>query len=231
MREKALLRRAIATCTRGVQQAYEAENGADTVIHDIESEILSIRHTIPGKKARTTRELALDVVGTMEDRMNRKSGLTTGFYDLDKWTSGGLQPGEMWVLAGRPSMGKTSLAMDIGRNVAEGFLRNGRQQTVLVFSLEMTAEALTERLVAGIARVNTRMDRMPKESDMARIMDAVDQVAKLPIVIDDTSGIPVSVIKSRARAYFQRFNVGLFILDFMQIILASPVLTPRICGW
>lgn len=216
VREKAMLRKAIATCARGIQAAHSADGEPETVIHNLEAEILAIRHAVPGKKAQPVREVAVRVIGNIEDRINRRTGLATGFYELDKWTAGGLQPGEMWVLAGRPSMGKTSLGMDIARNVAEAFARVSTK-SVMVFSLEMTAEALTERLVAGIARVKTRRDEMFSEDEMAQVMGAIEAVNSLPIIIDDTSNMPISVIKSRARAYYQRFDVGLFLFDYLTL--------------
>lgn len=227
VRDKAMLRKAIATCQRGIHAAYATEGEPDSVIHDLEAQILSIRHHIPGNKARHTREIASEVLTILEDRISRKRGLATGFYDLDKFTNGGIQPGEMWVIAGRPSMGKTSLGMDIARNVATDYLAHGVGKSVVVFSLEMTAEALTERLVSGISRVNTRIDRLPQPEDMERIAWSIDEVSKLPLVIDDTSSIPISVIKSRARSYFQRFDVGLFVLDYLQLVPSDSGMNDR----
>ena len=227
--DKAMLRQAIRVCTRGVSLAYDDGASAETVVSEIESEALTIRNRKTNRRARTALDLVSKVIKNIEERGKGNYGLDTGFHDLDRLTTGGLKPSEFWVIAARPSMGKTSLGMNIATHVAEKMRLEVKGRHVCVFSLEMTAEDLMERIVSGDSRVNTRK-RGPKpgvlghtDAELGAIAEAAERMAKLPLIIDDDSGLVISTLRSRARSYFSRYNVGLIVVDYIQLMQGEAV--------
>jgi replicative DNA helicase len=154
---------------------------------------------------------------TIEHFFNRKgelSGIATGFPDLDKMTDG-LHGGEMIVVAARPSMGKTSLAMNIAEHVA---LELGLP--VGVFSLEMSASSLILRMLCSLARVNMRSirDGFMSEADFPRLTTASGQLAAAKLLIDDTAGLSILQLRARARRMYQQHGVRLFVIDYLQLL-------------
>ena len=142
-------------------------------------------------------------------------GLETGLPGLDRY--GGLKPGELVVLAARPSMGKTSLAVQVADHVA----RQGKR--VLLFSAEMPGKDIAGRLLWQRTRLDgTRALRglLPRE-DLSRLVDAVGETESLPLWVDDTAGLPVSVLGSRART-FAREGLGLVVVDYLQLLKGTP---------
>lgn len=140
--------------------------------------------------------------------------MPTGFADLDKMTSG-LQPGDMVVIAARPSMGKTSLAMNVAEYVAvEANLPVG------VFSLEMTSESLVMRMLCSLARVNGRTirDGFISEGDFRRLTAAASKLGRAPIHIDDTPGLSILQLRARARRMWQQHGIKLVIIDYLQLL-------------
>lgn len=218
VREKYLLRKLIRTCTRLVGEAYEAHGEVGLFIDRAESEILAVNQKTGASK--DIHELVGKTVSRIEFFFHNKgklSGLETGFWELDKKTNG-LQPGEMIVIAARPSMGKTSLAMNIAEHVA---LHAG--EPVGVFSLEMTAEALVMRLLCSAARLNQHRlrDGSMEEHDFARIADAADRLAAAKLHIDDTAGLDILQLRARARRMADRLGIKLFVIDYLQLLQSS----------
>jgi replicative DNA helicase len=153
VREKYLLRKMIQTCTGVVARVYEHEGAVDSLLDEVERDVLRISEERVEASSRTIKDLVHKAINTIEDfhqRQGMLTGVGTGFADFDKMTSG-LHNGEMIVIAARPSMGKTSLAMNIAEHVAIDL-----RLPVGVFSLEMTAESLVLRLLCSRARVNLR---------------------------------------------------------------------------
>src|SRR5581483_1991740 len=153
VREKYLLRRMIHVCTDVVGRVYDYEGEVDALMDEVERDILRISEARVQAQTTNIKDLVKRAIGTIEDfhqRQGTLTGIPTGFSDLDKMTNG-LHGGEMVVIAARPSMGKTSLAMNIAEHVAlEAKLPVG------VFSLEMTAESLVLRMLCSRSRVNLR---------------------------------------------------------------------------
>jgi replicative DNA helicase len=147
------------------------------------------------------------------------AGLSTGFEDLDRKTNG-LHGGEMLVIAARPSMGKTSLAMNIAEHVAVNL-----GQAVGVFSLEMTGESLVLRMLCSLARIDQHKLREgalgPK--DFARLNTAADQLTKAPLFIDDTAGLTIRQLRGRARRLYEQHphKIKLFVIDYLQLLHSS----------
>ncbi len=170
------------------------------------------------------------------------AGLSTGFTELDK-RIGGLVPSDLLILAGRPSMGKSALALQIGFNVAENLLAeaetlelgNGRQRParggeVLFFSLEMSAEQLVQRqasTITGLPGDRLRMGRI-NEDEFRRIQDAMRQIRRLPMHIDTTGGIPIGQLMSRARRRSRLYGTRLIIVDYLQLMSAGERTTNRV---
>jgi replicative DNA helicase len=148
------------------------------------------------------------------DHPQECTGLQTGFHDLDHMT-GGLQPGEMIVIAARPSMGKTALAVNIAEHVA---LTN--HLPVAIFSLEMTSESLCKRMLCSQARVNIRAlkDGLLNEADIQKLHNSAHALAGAQIFIDDTSGLSILQLRSRARRLHQQHGIKLFVIDYLQLL-------------
>ncbi len=218
VREKYLLRRLIRTCTGLIGDAYEESSDVGLFLDRAEAEVLSVN-----QKTGASKDIH-DLVGRTVSRIEyffhnkgKLSGLETGFWELDKKTNG-LQPGEMIVIAARPSMGKTSLAMNIAEHVA---IKMG--EPVGVFSLEMTAEALVMRLLCSQARLNQHKlrDGSMEDHDFARIADAADRLAAAKLHIDDTAGLDILQLRARARRMKDRHGIKLFVIDYLQLVQSS----------
>jgi replicative DNA helicase len=142
------------------------------------------------------------------------TGIGTGFTEFDKMTSG-MHGGEMIVIAARPSMGKTSLAMNIAEHVAIE-----QRLPVGVFSLEMTSESLVLRMLCSRSRVNLRNVRegFLAERDFPKLTGAAGKLANAPLFIDDSSGLSILQLRAKARRMHQQYGVKLFVIDYLQLL-------------
>ena len=215
--EKFLLRRLITTCTEVVGRVYDYEGEVDALLDEVERDVLRISESRSQSDALTTKDLVNKAIGTIENFFSRKgtlTGLATGFADLDRMTDG-LHGSEMIVVAARPSMGKTSLAMNIVEHVV---LED--KLPVAVFSLEMSAEALVLRMMCSIARVNLRSIRegFMSESDFPKLTSAAGRLANAPLFIDDSAGLSILQLRARARRLHQMHGVKLFVVDYLQLL-------------
>jgi replicative DNA helicase len=184
---------------------------------EVERDVLRISESRATGNVMGIKELVHKAINTVEDFHARKGMLTgvgTGFTDLDRMTSG-LHPGEMVVVAARPSMGKTSLAMNIAEHVAVDL-----KLPVGVFSLEMTAESLVLRMLCSRARVNLRSVRegFLAERDFAPLTNAAGQLSGAPLFIDDTSGMSILQLRAKARRMCQQHGIKLFVVDYLQLL-------------
>jgi replicative DNA helicase len=207
----------IQTCTDVVSRAFEFEGEVDTLLDEIERDVLRISEERVEASARTIKELVHKAINTIEEfhqRQGMLTGVATGFSDLDKMTSG-LHGGEMVVIAARPSMGKTSLAMNIAEHVAIE-----QRLPVGVFSLEMTAESLVLRMLCSRSRVNLRniRDGFLAERDFPKLTGAAGKLANAPLFIDDSSGLSILQLRAKARRMFQQFGIRLFVIDYLQLL-------------
>jgi len=157
-------------------------------------------------------------------REGHVTGVTTGLVDLDK-KLGGLQPSDLVILAGRPSMGKTALATNIAFNAAQAHMNspeNGGR--VAFFSLEMSAEQLAMRILAertDISSDRIRRGEISRDDDFTRLVIASQELQKLPLHIDDTPGLSVPALRTRARRLKRRHGLGLIVVDYLQL-MRSP---------
>jgi replicative DNA helicase len=217
VQEKYLLRKMIRTCTEIVARLYDHEGEVDATMDQIESEIFHISESRVQVNTLTIKELVKQAINTIEDfhaRQGELTGIGTGFADLDKMTSG-LHAGEMIVIAARPSLGKTSLAMNIADYVAVD-----KKLPVGVFSLEMTAESLVLRMLCSRARVNLRNVRegFLVERDFPLLTNAAGKLSNAPLFIDDTAGLSILQLRARARRMQQQYAIKLFVIDYLQLL-------------
>lgn len=159
----------------------------------------------------------MEGLATLEELADRRelvTGLPTGYLRLDRMTSG-LQKGDLVILAARPSMGKTALALNIAQNVAVG-----GHAGVGIFSLEMSAEQLFFRLVSGLGRVDSRKLRTGRlnAEEWERVTHAVDTLVSSPIFIDDTPGVTPMEVRAKARRLKAEHDIGLLVLDYLQLM-------------
>lgn len=215
--EKYLLRKMIQTCTEVVGRVYDYEGEVDALMDEVERDVLRISESRAHGGTQTIKQLVHSAIGTVENYFNRQGvlgGLATGFADLDRMTDG-LHGGEMIVIAARPSMGKTSLAMNIAEHVV---LAN--KIPVGVFSLEMTAESLVLRMLCSNARVNLRNIRegFMTEADFPKLTSAAGRMSNAPLFIDDTPALSILQLRARARRLWQQYGIKLFVVDYLQLL-------------
>lgn len=215
--EKALLRKTIAVCSSLARRANGFQGSIEELMDEVERDVLSISQERIEPHDRSMKTLVKDAIQTLESYHAGKgalTGLSSGFPDFDKMTHG-LHGGEMIVIAARPSMGKTSLAMNIAEKVA---LDQGLG--VGVFSLEMTAESLTLRLLCSKAGINIRAVRggFFAEKDFPRIMKVAQKLCEAPMLIDDTAGLSILQLRARARRMAQQHTIKLFVIDYLQLL-------------
>lgn len=217
VREKFVLRQMIDTCTEVVTRAHEHQGEVDTLLDEVERDILKLSNDRVTTSSPSMKELvsrAIHHIEAYHQRQGQLGGIATGFIDLDKMTDG-LHEGEMIVIAARPSVGKTSLVMNMAEHVAVNL-----RLPVGVFSLEMTAESLVMRMMSSLARVNARSirDGFLAERDFAKLTTAAGQLAKAPLFIDDSSGLSILQLRAKARRMHQQHGIKLFIIDYLQLL-------------
>ncbi|MGO8696895.1 MAG: replicative DNA helicase [Limisphaerales bacterium] len=215
--EKYLLRKMVQTCTGIVGRVYDYEGDAEALLDEVESEILRISEARVGNASLGIKELVNRAITKIEEYHHNQgmlTGISTGFTDFDKMTTG-LHEGEMIVVAARPSVGKTSLAMNIAEHVALEL-----KVPVGVFSLEMTADQLVLRMLCSRSRVNLRSirDGFLAERDFPKLTGAAGKLAGAPLFIDDTSGLSILQLRAKARRLWQQYGIKLFVIDYLQLL-------------
>jgi replicative DNA helicase len=183
----------------------------------VERDILRISESRVQSQTSTIKDLVHKAINTIEkfhQGQGQLTGVGTGFQDLDRMTSG-LHGGEMIVIAARPSMGKTSLAMNIAEHVCIE-----QRLPVGVFSLEMTSDSLVLRMLCSRSRVNLRNVRegFLAERDFPKLTGSAGKLANAPLFIDDSSGLSILQLRAKARRMHQQYGVKLFVVDYLQLL-------------
>lgn len=217
--EKYSLRMMIAVCTDGVAKCYEEKIPVDTLLAQVEHDVIGVTEARVEPVSYTMHSLVSEALNLIEDIHSNQgmlTGLATGFTDFDKMTNG-LQKGEMTILAGRPSTGKTALAMNIVEYVAVT-----NQLPVGVMSLEMTARSLVFRMICSKAKVNIKNvnDGFLANVDFPKITGAAGALHHAPIYIDDTGGLSVLQIRAKLRRMKQKYDIKLGVVDYLQLATA-----------
>lgn len=217
VREKAILRELIDTSHRIIQQSFEAEEDVDTLLDQAERLIFQIsekriqRHAI---QVRAILKETFEYIEALYERKEHITGLPTGFDRLDQMTSG-LQPSDLIIIAGRPSMGKTAFALNIAQHVGIDV-----RKTVLIFSLEMSKEQLVQRLLCSEARVDSHHVRTGhlENRDWPKLTNAAGRLAEAPIFIDDTPALSVLEARAKARRMKSEYGLDLVVIDYLQLM-------------
>jgi replicative DNA helicase len=224
VRQKHLLRSIIACSRRAEQDCYGAECDADELLGRVEQAFMDITEHQHGTVTNWDRAVG-DVMDQVDHILRTRRGLTgvsSGFVNLDKKLQG-MRPGEMIVVAARPSMGKTALAMNIAERVALGTHDPDRTpRPVGVFSLEMSHDALVLRMLCTHARVSGHriMGGFVSETDFKKLTRAASVLKKAPIYLDDTGGLDVHELRARARRMKKKYQVELIVVDYLQLLHA-----------
>ena len=220
IREHSLLRRLIEVGTEISRKSYQTEGQtAYDVLETAEKAIFAIAD----EGARTRRgfqsitdllTVAMDRIAELYENKGEVTGISTGFRDLDDMTTG-LGKGDLVIVAGRPSMGKTTFSMNIAENVALY-----GQKAVAVFSMEMPGDQLAVRMLSSLGRIDQTKVRTGQleDSDWHRISGAVGQLSQAKIFIDDTPALSPSDLRSRARRLAREQDLGLIVVDYLQLM-------------
>lgn len=222
LKEKFVLRRIIQDCGECASEAYDSPEEVTQLLDDVESKILKIRDAaekegdiVPIKK------VTLSAIETIEESFKNKgtgvTGLPSGFNNLDRVTSG-LHGGEMVVIAARPSMGKTSLVMNIIENIS---MLAEEKKASAIFSLEMSAEQLVLRLMcsrAGVEMAKIRGGFLSQQRDFPRLMNVASELSNSQIYIDDTPGLSIMELRAKARRLKKAHDIQLIAIDYLQLL-------------
>jgi replicative DNA helicase len=217
VREKYILRRVITAATESVRRAYEEQDDINSLLDEVEQKIFAVGEDRFKGQMLSMKDHAMQAIETIHNLYEKRTGITglrTGFTDLDQMTNG-LHPGEMIVIAARPSMGKTALAMNIVEYVAIT-----EKLPVGVFSLEMSAQQLVQRLLCSRARVNLKKVRggFLADRDFPSLTQAASKLAEAKIFIDDSSALPILELRAKARRLKAQHDVQLIAIDYLQLL-------------
>ncbi|MDH4226700.1 MAG: replicative DNA helicase [Deltaproteobacteria bacterium] len=217
VREKSLLRGLITAATEIVRRGYDAGEAVDDFVDEAEKIIFQAAQERTKKSYYALRDLIKDAFEAVEKLYEKKThvtGVASGFKDLDRLLAG-LQPSDLIIIAGRPSMGKTAFAL----NIAE-YAAIETEAPVALFSLEMSKEQLTQRMLASRARVDLHRLRHGRlnDEDWGRLTTAVGTLYEAPIYIDDTPAQSVLELRAKARRWVNDLGIKLIIVDYLQLM-------------
>jgi replicative DNA helicase len=220
VRDKYLLRQIITACTESVRRSYEEQDEVSNLIDEVEQKIFAVGEDRFKGQTLTMKDQVMAAIEAIEGLYERKGGITgisTGFAELDRMTSG-LHKAEMIVIAARPSMGKTALAMNITEHVAIQ-----EKLPVAVFSLEMSSQQLVQRLLCSRARVNLQKvrDGFLAERDFPSLTAAAAKLAEARIFIDDSAGLSILELRAKARRLKAQQDVQLVVVDYLQLLRST----------
>lgn len=220
VKEMSLRRRVIHEASEVINAAFDTEGEVEEFIDVAEQKILSVAEYRINPSFHRVSDIVQDSIKLIEKLYDQKepvTGTPTGFDDLNKMTAG-FQPSDLIIVAARPSMGKTALALNFGQ-----FVGIHERKPVAVFSLEMSKEQLVLRMLCSEARVDSSKVRTGQlgERDFPRLVDAASRIAEAPIFIDDTPAVTVAEVKAKARRLHREHPLSLILVDYLQL-MRSP---------
>ncbi|MCA9772063.1 MAG: replicative DNA helicase [Myxococcales bacterium] len=229
VREKAIIRR-LLSATNEITRAVHAEGAdAQSLLDEAEQRIFEVSQVRARQSMVPVKDVVTDVfhqINELFQNPDSVTGLPTHYYELDEKT-GGLQRGDLIIVAGRPSMGKTALALCMGLRIATSEAPAG----VAVFSLEMSKELLAKRLLAVQAKIDSSKLKDGKlgADDWTRLTNAAGKVSRAPIYIDDTPAISIVELRAKARRLASQLNgtLGLIVVDYLQLMQAGSAVERR----
>jgi len=218
--EKALLRRLISTATDIVTKSFSREDEVEEVLDEAERSILEVSSRQNVNAFKPIKDVLIEVYDNIEQLHHAKddvTGISTGYRDLDRMTSG-FQKNDLIIVAARPSMGKTAFALNIAQNVAIN-----SDENVAIFSLEMGAEQLVQRMLCAEGNIDSQRLRTGKleQKDWGKLTMAMGSLSHAGIFIDDSPGIRVADIRAKCRRLKQEHGLGMIIIDYLQLIQGS----------
>ncbi|QHW32220.1 replicative DNA helicase [Paenibacillus rhizovicinus] len=215
--EKSMLRRLIRTATNIVSDGYAAADDVGLMLSDAESRIMELSNRRSSNGFISIRDVLMEVFERVEHLYSNKggaSGIPSGFSDLDKMTSG-FQRNDLIIVAARPSVGKTAFALNIAQNVGVR-----ARETVAIFSLEMSAAQLVQRMICAESNVDAGRMRTGElvGDDWEKLTMAIGSLSEAQIYIDDTPGITVADIRAKCRRLKKERGLGMILIDYLQLI-------------
>ncbi len=226
VRDKAMARTLIGSCAGIIAASYDQSQDVRELLGQSEQAIMAISQRGAGRTYKSAAELTKQIRKNLEANIGRReliTGVPTGYTKLDYMTSG-LQPSDLIIIAARPSMGKTAFALNIAMHSALKF-----RVPVAVFSLEMSTEQLMMRLLCSWGKVDiSRMRRnFLDDDDWAALGDSMDAFSNAPLYIDDTPALSALELRARARRLKIDRQIGLIIIDYLQLMRASRRIDSR----
>jgi replicative DNA helicase len=220
LQQKYTLRQIITVCTEFASRSYEEQDNVAGLLDEVETSIFEVAQQRFKDKTLSMKDHVMTAIGSIQDLYGREgkiSGISSGFEVLDKMTDG-FHAGEMIVIAARPSMGKTALAMNIAEHVAVDCNR-----PVAVFSLEMSAQQLVQRLLCSRAKVNLENVRkgFMAEREFPALTTAASMFAESKIYIDDTSGLSILELRAKARRMKSQYKIEAIFIDYLQLLRST----------
>ena len=217
IRDKSLLRQLLVASQENIRNVYDGTGRAQDILDAAERNIFTIGESLSSKDFIPISELVgsgMEALEQLRDARGFVTGLSTGFDELDRMTTG-FHSGELVILAARPSVGKTSLALNMAEHMSR--LEKGG---VAFFSLEMSAEQLTQRLLCANAGIGTKpiIEGTLAPSHWKELTDSADRLSKLPIFIDDTAGIGSMELRAKVRHLGKREKLAIVFVDYLQLM-------------
>ncbi|MCV9950288.1 replicative DNA helicase [Paenibacillus sp. BT-177] len=216
--EKAMLRRLIRAATQIVSEGYSSGEDVAGMLSDAERKIMEISNGRSGSGFIAIRDVVMEVFDRVEllhQNKGNTTGIPSGFVDLDKMTAG-FQRNDLIIVAARPSVGKTAFALNIAQNVAVR-----AKETVAIFSLEMSAAQLVQRMICAEANLDANVMRTGEikgDDDWAKLTMGIAALSEAEIYIDDTPGITVADIRAKCRRLKAEKGLGMIVIDYLQLI-------------
>ncbi|MBL8730955.1 MAG: replicative DNA helicase [Planctomycetes bacterium] len=216
VREKAIQRRLLETCLDVARRAYDNESDAKDLLDEAERQIFEISRLDKSGDAVSIANVlqsTFERIDRLREREGRLTGLGTDFYDFDDMT-GGLQAGELIIVAARPSMGKTTFALNLTERVANG------GASVAFFSLEMSSQQVIQNMLCNRAQIDGQAMRKGRITDQQykRLQDEAARLYETPIFVDDTPGISITQLRAKCRRLKQRHNINMCVVDYLQLM-------------
>jgi replicative DNA helicase len=226
VKEKFILRSLITNCTRIIQSSYESEGNVSELVDEAEKLIFEVSDNRPRSSFLALKEIIKDSIETIDRLYQNKAhvtGIPTGFIDFDLKTAG-LQSSDLIVIAGRPSMGKSALALSMAE-----YAGVVARIPLAVFSLEMSKEQLVQRMLCSHAKVDANKVRTGylAASDWPHLTAAAGKLSEAPIFIDDTPAISVMELRAKARRLKANHDIKMMIVDYLQLMRGSGYVESR----
>ena len=219
--QKAVLRKLIDSATDILTESYDTSNNLSEVLEEAEKKIFNVSKSLRSTEFKPISEVLAKNQSDLEKLSANKgdiTGIPTGYYELDKITSG-FHPHELIIIAARPGMGKTAIALNLVTNIAIN-----AKKTVALFNMEMGAEQLTTRMISSVGQVEASKLKTGalEHSDWKRINEAISRLSNTKIFIDDTAGITVGEIRSKCRRLAASPNgLDIVVIDYLTLIQGS----------